>query len=130
MKITTELLDKIGFTEYWGGAGDFRERSLDLGGKVGDERLTSKGEYPLYYIIDIDEETCGPYGESYKRDYQFASKDWAEIGTLEDMIKDIKSRRTPEEVERFFTILREKEIKWVGSSEEEQMPVKHQVEIS
>jgi hypothetical protein len=110
MKMTTELLDKLGFSEYWAGCGDFGERSLDLGGKAGDERLLSKKEYPLYYIIDIDEETCGPYGEVYKREYQFANKHWVKIDTLHDMVEDIKSRRTPEEVEKFFEILREKDL--------------------
>ena len=114
-KITTELLDKLGFSEYWAGCGDYGDRRLDLGGKVGDLRLTSKGEYPHYWIWDIDEETCGPYGEVYKRDYQFANKDWAELETLQDMYEDIKKRRTPEEVERFLEILKEKDIQIANS---------------
>jgi len=110
--ITEQLLDVMGFSEYWSGSGDYGDRRLDLGGKVGDERLTSKKEYPVYWIFEFDskDDECDGYGygSPCRVPQHFADKDMVSMYFLHEMYEDIVTRRTPEEVEMFITILKKK----------------------
>jgi hypothetical protein len=112
--ITSGLLDVLGFSEYWGGSGDFGDRSLDLGGKVGDERLTSKKEYPRYMIREQDakDDECDGYcGLPYKRVVShFTDKDFYPMYFIHEMYEDIVKRRTPEEVKAFIELTKAKNI--------------------
>ena len=108
--LTDDILTFIGFTEYWAGCGDFGDRRLDLGGKVGDERLTSKKEYPLYLIHEIDAkagENWG-YGLEPRVPTHYTDKDFVSMYFLHEMYEDIVTRRTPEEVEAFIERLKRK----------------------
>lgn len=110
--LTDKVLDVLGFTEYWAGSGDYYgDRRLDLGGQVGDERLVSKGEYPLYYIT-VHDETPDPdsgYGsEPHYQSEHFTSKDYDDLYFLHDLYEDIVKRRTPEEVAKFIEITKRK----------------------
>lgn len=106
--LTDKVLDVLGFTEYWAGCGEFGDRRLDLGGIVGDERLTSKNEYPSYFIYEMDDTedaACG-YG-SWPPEYcarRYATKDWHSMYFLHEMYEDIMERRTTEEVRKFIEI--------------------------
>lgn len=116
MLITDHALDALGFQPYWSGCGDFGDRRLDLGGQVGDPRLTSKGEYPRYFIMEMDEmdqdEGSGQgYGEPYYcprywLGYNFRNT----LYFLHEMYEDIVERRTPEEVEVFIAITKKKNV--------------------
>jgi len=112
--ITDKMLDILGFTEYWGGSGDFGDRRLDLGGQVEDKRLISKNEYPMYFIFKIDETDDPESGYGYsKPEYcsaHFCTKDFETIYFLHEMYDDIVARRTPEEIERFIEIIQKKGI--------------------
>lgn len=106
--LTDKVLDVLGFSEYWAGSGDFGDRRLDLGAKVGDERLTSKNEYPDYYIMEMDEnyDPSGGYGgesEYYARSYLSKGFD-SYMYFLHEMYEDILARRTPEEVASFIEL--------------------------
>lgn len=113
--LTDKVLDVLGFSEYWAGSGDFGDRRLDLGGKVGDERLTSKKEYPSYFIMvtdEIDDPEAG-YGYSepeYCSEHYSANHFDSRIYFLHEMYEDILKRRTPEEVEKFVEITKGKNV--------------------
>lgn len=106
--ITSKLLDVMGFSEYWPGCGEFGERALDLGGKTGDIRLKSKGEFPLYYIKEIDEtedpESGYGYGKPQYCSNHFCNKDFQPMYFIHEMYEDIISRRTPKEIENFISL--------------------------
>ena len=110
--LTDQILDIIGFTEYWAGCGDFGDRRLDLGGNVGDERLTSKKEYPKYLIYEFDaqEATDWGYGLEPRIATHYADKDMCQMFFLHEMYEDILLRRTPEEVEAFINILKKRDV--------------------
>lgn len=113
--LTDKVLDVLGFSEYWAGCGDFGDRRLDLGGKVGDERLTSKKEYPSYFIMVIDEtddpEAGYGYGEPEYCSAHYSSNHFdSRIYFLHEMYEDILKRRTPEEVEKFVEITKGKNV--------------------
>lgn len=103
MLLTDEVLDLLGFTQYHGGAGDFGDRRLDLGGKVGDPELLSKKEYPLYFIHVIDH-LDGNYWEDVVTPKHFCTKDFRTIYFLHEMYEDILSRRTADEASRFIQL--------------------------
>jgi hypothetical protein len=108
--LTDEILTFIGFSEYWAGCGDFGDRRLDLGGKVGDERLTSKGEYPSYYIYEFDAQSGNDWGYGFEPRVptHYADKDMVSMYFLHEMYEDILERRTPEEMENFLQRLKRK----------------------
>lgn len=111
--LTNEVLDALGFTEYWAGCGDFGDRRLDLGGVVEDVRLTSKKEYPKYliYVIDgaeQDEASGQGYGEPEHIAEHFCDKDFRGIYFLHEMFEDISKRRTPEELDAFTELTKKK----------------------
>lgn len=104
--LTDGVLDTLGFSDYWAGAGDYGHRSLDMGGEVGDKR--KEGEYPTYkiWVIDeIDDPEAG-YGYSPPRycSKHICTKDWQTITFLHEMYEDILSRRTPEEFQAFVEL--------------------------
>jgi hypothetical protein len=107
--LTDKVLDVLGFSKYWNGCGDFGDRRLDLGGVVEDKRLTSKNEYPKYFIQEVDEiddpESGYGYGEPEYSSRHFCTKGFEKrIYFLHEMYEDILQRRTPEEVEKFIEI--------------------------
>jgi hypothetical protein len=105
--LTSELLDNMGFSEYWGDSGDSGSRTLNLGAKIGDERLISNKEYPLYYIHEIDEKNdeCDGYcGSLNYCPFKITNKDFHSMYFLHEMYEDILSRRTPEELDKFLEI--------------------------
>ncbi len=110
--LTDKVLDVLGFSEYWAGAGDFGDRRLDLGGKVGDERLTSKEEYPSYLVMVSDETDDPEAGYGYGEP-EYCSSHYSEnhfdgiIYFLHEMYEDILKRRPPEEVEKFVEITKQ-----------------------
>lgn len=110
--ITDDLLDRIGFSEYWAGCGDFGDRRLYLGGNVGDERLISKKEYPFYLIYEFDaqEAVDWGYGLAPRTPVRYGNKDMKNIYFLHEMYEDILSRRTIEEIDEFIKILKQKEV--------------------
>lgn len=114
MKLTNKALDMLGFSEYWGGCGDFGDRRLDLGGKVGDERLKEKDQYPSYliYVIDEQEQDEGSgqgYGEPEFVPEHFCTKSFqGDMYFLHDMYEDILANRTPEEVAAFVELTKKK----------------------
>ena len=113
--LTDKVLDVLNFSEYWSGSGDFGDRRLDLGGKVGDKRLTSKEEYPFYLIMitdEIDDSEAGyGYGEPEYCSQHFSSKNFdSRIYFLHEMYEDILKRRSIKEVEKFIEITKGKNI--------------------
>lgn len=109
--LTSRVLDTLGFSEYWADSGNSGTRTLDLGGKVGDERLLAKKEYPLYYIHEIDEmaDPCCGYCEIVEYDScHIVTKDWETIYFLHEMWEDIVKRRTDEEVRVFVELTMKK----------------------
>lgn len=112
--LTSKVLDVLGFSEYWGDCGESGTRTLNLGGKVGDERLVSKKEYPLYHIHEIDEtpdpESGYGYGPPMYSSCHFTDKNFSPIYFLHDMYEDIVARRTPEEITRFIELTKKKGI--------------------
>lgn len=106
--LTDKVLDTLGFTEYWGDCGESGTRTLNLGGKVGDERLTSKNEYPVYHIHEMDETEDPEAGYGFgKPEYSpchYVTKDWHTMYFLHEMWEDIVSRRTSEEIQKFIEI--------------------------
>lgn len=116
LHLTDKVLDKLGFSEYWDGPGDFGDRRLDLGAQKEDKRLVSKQQYPAYLIHVIDEqdqdEASGQgYGEPEYVPYHFTTKDFQKaLYFLHDMYEDIAVNRTPEELQVFFEITKKKGI--------------------
>lgn len=113
--LTERVLDVLGFTEYWAGCGDFGDRRLDLGGKVGDERLTSKKEYPSYFIYVLDETEDPESGYGYGKPKYCSEKVFSKnfdsiLYFLHDLYEDILKRRTPEEIEAFIEITKKKDV--------------------
>lgn len=114
MLLTERALDALGFTEYWSGSGEFGDRGLDLGAKVGDERLTSKEEYPKYFIYEMD--GMDDVDQGYSSEPKFAPRRYVSKGFdktlyfLHEMYEDILSRRTPEEVSNFIELTKLKGI--------------------
>ncbi len=112
--LTDKVLDVLGFSEYHDGTGDYGDRRLNLGGVIGDERLTSKKEYPFYIIHEIDENEDPASGYGYgKPEYcsqHFANKDFSSIYFLHEMYEDIINRRTHEEVEKFIELIKKEGI--------------------
>lgn len=110
MHLSDRVLDKLGFSEYWAGCGDFGDRRLDLGGQKGDERLTMKDQYPMYLIYVIDEqdqdEASGQgYGEPEYVPYHFCAKNFrTDLYFLHDMYEDILQNRTPKELKTFIEL--------------------------
>lgn len=58
--LTDRILDLLGFTEYWGGPGDFGDRRLGI--KLDKNRFDSN--YSVFYIYQYDEkdDECDGYG--------------------------------------------------------------------
>lgn len=110
MHLSDRVLDKLGFTEYWAGCGDFGDRRLDLGATKGDERLSAKDQYPMYLIYHIDEqdqdESSGQgYGEPEYVPSHLCTKSFQkDLYFLHDMYEDILENRTPEELEAFVEL--------------------------
>lgn len=108
MILTDKVLDVLGFSEYWAGSGGFGDRRLELGGQVGDERLTSKKEYPNYFVYEVDESedpASGYGGEPEYSSAHFCGNGFSpRLYFLHEMYEDILSRRTPEEIEKFIEI--------------------------
>lgn len=100
--LTDGVLDSLGFTDYHAGSGDFGDRRLDLGGKVGDTFLTSKNEYPFYFIFVIDHQEPDYYYEDVITPKHFCTKDFKTIYFLHEMYEDILKRRTADEVSEFI----------------------------
>lgn len=106
MLLTDKALDVLGFSEYWAGAGDFGERRLNLG---------NAGAH--YTIIEHDEKDdesdgYGPWPTTYSpchfsADFKSPS---GSIYFLHEMYEDIVATRTPEEVERFIEITKQRGI--------------------
>lgn len=91
MLLTDRSLDKIGFSEYWGDAGESGTRTLQLADKV------------FYRIHDMDEldDQCGGYcGEEEYYPGHFTTNNWHTIYFLHEMYEDVKER-SPEYLEIF-----------------------------
>lgn len=89
MTLTQEILDQLGFSEYWGEAGDFGNRRLQLV----DTRI-------LVYVIDELEagfyDPSDPHSPEHVVDANFQPLD-----TLEDLQRYITATATPADVEAF-----------------------------
>lgn len=99
--LTDQILDVIGFTEYWSGCGDFGTRNLDLGG--------AGYQYQVSEFDSKDDEDDGyGYGPPCRVPNHFGDKDFVHMYFLHEMFDDIMERRTSEEVEFFISILKKK----------------------
>lgn len=105
--LTQGVLDTLGFSEYWGDCGDSGTRTLDLGAKVGDERLLAKKEFPSYniHVIDETDDPCAGYcGAPLYYSETITNKDFVPMYFLHEMWEDIVARRTTEEVQAFVEL--------------------------
>mgnify|MGYP001329952384 CR=1 FL=1 len=90
--ITRDVLDKLGFTEYWAGSGDYGTRLLKF----------SSG--PFYTIKEMDslEDNSSGYSYAEYSANRYLSENFSKsLYFLHDLYEDIWSRRTYDEVCEF-----------------------------
>jgi len=92
MKLTKEILDALGFAEYWC-KGDYGRRHLDLNGPTN------------YWIADIDADEYGhPSYDIPPSPQHFTSSEFTDLlETVADLVEDIKRKCTPDEIMTFLT---------------------------
>jgi hypothetical protein len=89
--LTDRILDKLGFTEYWAGSGDYGERCFGI------KKNENQFEHVPYRIVEIDEkdDDCDGYCETrnYVAQYYqspFRAKVHRSIYFLHDLYDDIQ----------------------------------------
>jgi hypothetical protein len=108
MLLTDKVLDKLGFSEYWAGSGDFGERTF--GEKINQWKYSK-----WYRIVEVDEMDDPESGYGYgKPEYcpqhyhsPFKGKVFRDIYFLHDLYEDI-SDNSPETLEQFIEKTKEK----------------------
>jgi len=89
--LTNTLLEKIGFTEWNDGSGDFTESRLFLSGKPFD----------IYDIEEKDDENDGYYNEPIYVSAHFTNDKFEPIYFLHDLYEYIKSKDDKEALKDF-----------------------------
>ena len=96
--LTEDVLDKLGFTEYWAGSGDYGKRLLKF------------SDGPFYTINEMDSLEDNSYGYSYA-EYsanRYLSDNFGKsLYFLHDLYEDILGKRTVEEVGEFINKTKE-----------------------
>lgn len=105
------ILDALGFSEYWGGCGDYGERRLHFNLEyTNDELIWLKDiqQLKFYEIIEIDaqEDDCYGYGSvktRIPRTY-YNTKTGETLYFLHDLYLSIKQNRLPKELDVFIKL--------------------------
>jgi hypothetical protein len=94
MLITDKVLDKLGFSKYWGGSGDFGERKFGV--KLSETEFDpALGVYTLIEMDEKDDENDGYDPEPKYAPRYFCSsfgKHFRAIYFLHDLYEDIKEK--------------------------------------
>jgi len=102
-KITDQILDILGFNEYWDKGGT----TCDIGYRF--IALNDEGNRG-YRIWIVGEQEAGSYWgyEIEARPGHFATSDFDHIETLEDLINDIKIKCPVDQFKKFMDLITEK----------------------
>jgi len=98
LNITTRILDKLGFSEYWAGSGDFGDRRLHF--KSSDEVIT------IMEIDEKDDDTDGyaSHGRYVAKHYLLSKspeyRDLFFIEQLYDVVKELYPNSLNEFIEK------------------------------
>ena len=113
LRITSSVLDKLGFTEYWSGCGEFGERIFG----IREDPSNENGIYINWYrIVEYDELDYGADAGYGGEPYMYQSQYWSSpfnakvhrnIYFLHDLYEDI-SDNAPEVLEIFLEKSKEK----------------------
>jgi hypothetical protein len=91
--LTSRVLDKLGFTEYWNGSGYF-----------GTRRLIDKEAHDVFYELfqtdEMDDPTDGydPYNPPEYQTQHYCTKDWERMYFLHELYEDFLLRY-PDKIE-------------------------------